>query len=40
MSLKYIKSQGKALEVTVNSKEENSEDFFLDSVQASGLLVR
>ncbi len=32
VSLKKYKSQGKAVEVTVNSKEENSEDFCLDFV--------
>ncbi len=32
-----IESQGKAVEVTVNSKEENSEDIFLDFVQEFGL---
>ncbi len=31
--MKKQKSQGKAEEVTVNSKEENSEDFCLDFVQ-------
>ncbi len=30
-------SQGKALEMTVNCKEENSEDFCLDFVQEFGL---
>jgi hypothetical protein len=33
MSLKKYKSQGKAAEVTVNSKEKNSENFYLDFVQ-------
>jgi hypothetical protein len=33
MSLKKYKSQGKAVKVTVNSKEENSSDFCLDFVQ-------
>ncbi len=37
MSLKKWKSQGKAIEVTVNSKEENSEDFCLDFVKEFGL---
>jgi hypothetical protein len=32
VSLKEYISQGKAIEVTVNSKEENHEDFFLDFV--------
>ncbi len=30
-------SQGKPIEVTVNSKEENSQDFCLDFVQEFGL---
>jgi hypothetical protein len=34
---KKNKSQGKAVELTVNSKEENSEDFCLDFVQEFGL---
>ncbi len=33
MSLKKQKSQGKAVEVTSNSKEENSQDFCLNFVQ-------
>ncbi len=33
VSWKKIKSQAKAVEVTVNSKEENSSNFFLDFVQ-------
>jgi hypothetical protein len=33
MSLDEKKSQGKAVEITVNSKEENSEDFCLNFVQ-------
>jgi hypothetical protein len=33
VSLKKYKYHGKALEVTVNSKEENSSDFCLDFVQ-------
>ncbi len=37
VSLKKYKSQGKAVEVTVNSKEENSEDLSLDFVQVFGL---
>ncbi len=32
-----FKSQGKAAEVTVNSKEENSGDFCLDFFQVFGL---
>jgi hypothetical protein len=32
-----IETQGKAVEVTVNSKEENSEDFCLDFVQEFSL---
>jgi hypothetical protein len=35
--LKKQKSQGKAKEVTVNSKEENSLDFCLDLFQEFGL---
>jgi hypothetical protein len=37
MSFKKYKSQGKAVQVTVNSKEENSLDFCLDFVQEFGL---
>ncbi len=37
MSLRKQKSQGKAVEVTVNSKEENSEDFCPDFIQEFGL---
>jgi hypothetical protein len=37
VSLKKYKSQGKAVEVTVNSKEENPYDFCLDYVQEFGL---
>ncbi len=37
VSLKKYKSQGKAVEVTVNSKEENPEDFCLDFVQEFSL---
>jgi len=37
VSLKKYKFQGKAVEVTVNSREENSEDFCLDFVQEFGL---
>ncbi len=33
MRLKKYKSQGKAVEVNLKSKEENSEDFCLDFVQ-------
>ena len=33
----FEKSQGKAVEVNVNSKEENSKDFCLDFVQEFGL---
>ena len=36
VSLKKWKSQGKAVEVTVNNKEENSEDLCLDFVQEVG----
>jgi hypothetical protein len=35
--LKKNKSQGKAVEVIVNSKEENSEDFCLDLFREFGL---
>jgi hypothetical protein len=38
MSLKKQKFHGKAVEVTVNNKEENSEDFCLDFVQEFGLI--
>jgi hypothetical protein len=34
------KSQGKAIELTVNSKEEKSKDFCLDFVQEFGLRMR
>jgi hypothetical protein len=37
VSLKKYKSQGKAVEVTVNSKDENSQDFCLDFIQEFGL---
>jgi hypothetical protein len=37
VSLKKSKSQDKAVEVAVNSKEENSQDFCLDFVQEFGL---
>jgi hypothetical protein len=37
VSLKKQKSQGKDVEVTVNSKEENSYDFRLDFFQVFGL---
>ncbi len=37
MSLKKQKSQGKAVEVTVNSKEENSYDFCIDFIQEFSL---
>jgi hypothetical protein len=40
VSLKKLKSQGKAVEVTVNSKEENSYDFCLDFAQEFGLMTR
>ncbi len=42
MSLKKYKSQGKAVKVTGNSKEENSSDFVWISSKdsASGLLYR
>ncbi len=42
VSSKKLKSQGKAVEVILNSKEKNSEDFYLDFVQEFGLssLVR
>ncbi len=36
VSLKKYKYQGKAIELTVNSKEENSQDFCLDFVQEFG----
>ncbi len=35
--MKKYKSLGKAVELTVNSKEENSEDLCLDFVQEFGL---
>ncbi len=37
MTLKKYKSQGKAVKVAVNSKEENSEDFRLHFAQEFGL---
>jgi hypothetical protein len=37
VSLKKNKSQGRAVDETVNSKEENSKDFCLDFVQEFGL---
>ncbi len=37
MNLKKSKSQDKAVEVTLNSKEENSQHFCLDFVQEFGL---
>ncbi len=37
MSLKKYKSQGKAVEVIVNSKDENSEYFCLDFIEGFGL---
>jgi hypothetical protein len=37
VSLKKQKSQGKAVEMTVNNKEDNSKDFCLDFVQEFGL---
>ncbi len=39
MILKIYKSKGKAVEVTVNSKEKNSKDFGLDFVQEFGLCI-
>ncbi len=39
MSLKKYKSQGKAVEVTVNSKEEKSYAFCLDFVLEIGLRI-
>jgi hypothetical protein len=39
VSLKRQKSQGKAVDVTVNSKEENSQDFCLDLVQEFSLFT-
>jgi hypothetical protein len=36
LSLKKLKSQGRAVEVTVNSKEENSSDFSLYVVPEFG----
>jgi len=38
VSLKKYKSQNTAIEVTMNSKEENSKDFCLDFVQEFGVL--
>ncbi len=35
--MKKYKSEGKALEVTVNNKEENSSDFCLDLIKEFGL---
>jgi hypothetical protein len=37
VNFKKYKSQGKAIEVTVNSKEENSSDFCLDFVPEFGI---
>jgi hypothetical protein len=37
VSLKKYKSQGKAVEVIVNSKDENSEYFCLDFIEGFGL---
>jgi hypothetical protein len=37
VSLKKEKSQGKAVEVTVNIKDENSSDFCLDVYREFGL---
>ncbi len=37
--MKKYKSQGKAVEMTVNNKEENSEDFCLDFVREFGLWI-
>jgi hypothetical protein len=39
VSLKKKKSQRKAVEVTVNNKEENSKDFCLDLFQEFGLWI-
>jgi hypothetical protein len=39
VSLKKKKSQGKAVEATLNSKEENSSDICLDFVQEFGLCI-
>ncbi len=39
VSLKKYKSQGKAVELTLNSNEENFEDFCLDFVQEFGLCM-
>jgi hypothetical protein len=39
VSLKKLKSQARAVEVTVNCKEENSQDFYLDFVQEFGLFM-
>ncbi len=39
VSFKQWKSQGKAVEVTVNSKEENSEDFCLGFIQEFALCM-
>jgi hypothetical protein len=38
--LQKYKSQGKSVEVTLNSKEENYEDFCLDFVQEFGLRLK
>jgi hypothetical protein len=38
VTLKKYKSQGKAVKVAVNSKEENSEDFRLHFAQEFGLV--
>jgi hypothetical protein len=40
VSLKKYRSQGKALKVTLNSKEETPQDFFLDFVQEFGLRAK
>ncbi len=40
LSLKKHKSHGKAGEVTVNNKEENSSDFCLDFVQEFSLRTK
>ncbi len=37
--MKKLKSQARAVEVTVNCKEENSQDFYLDFVQEFGLFM-
>jgi hypothetical protein len=39
VSLNNLKSQGSAVEMTVNSKEDNSSDFCLDFVRECGLWI-